>query len=486
MEGNLFYNPPKSREQLLWVVPALVAAIFVGRLIASGGMAIGGLLLVLPFVVGFVTAVILKPRFGFLFFIFYCFFMPTLGKHIPGPQFGLGQDGILLLTWLGVIFHRSGRYKARHLNNDLVWVAVAWFVVTVLELGNPQRPSPVGWFYEMRSTTLYWVMSVPLAFLLFNKKKDLDLFLNIIIMLSLLGAFWGIKQLYIGVDAAENRWLEEGAKKTHLLFGKLRVFSYYSEAAQFGASQGQLAIMCIILAVGPHATKKRWFFLVSGLIIFYGMLISGTRGAMIALVGGTFVFLVLSKQVKTLMLGGVVALLFLGFLKYTTIGNGNAQILRLRSSLDPKDASLQVRLINQELLRDYLADKPFGTGVGTIGMWGMKFNADKFISTIPPDSYYVKIWAMYGIVGFVIWFGIMMYITGKMAGIIWNTRDPVLRNKLIALCGGSTGILLCSYGNEVMNQMPSSIILYTSWVLVWLSPRWDTPRSINPLQIQRP
>jgi hypothetical protein len=74
-----------------------------------------------------------------------------------------------------------------------------------------------------------------------------------------------------------------------------------------------------------------------------------------------------------------------------------------------------------------------------------------------------------------IWFGIMVYIVGKMTGIIWKTRDPVMRNKLAALCCGATGMLLCNYGNEVMNQMPSSIIVYTSWLLIWLSPRWDTP-----------
>lgn len=474
MEQNLFHNPQTKLQQLL-LVPGLLAAVAIGWLIAGNGIALGMLLIILPFVVAFLVAFFLYPRFGFIFFIFYCFFMPTLGKHISGPQFGLGMDGILLLTWLGVLFHRSGRYRFRHLNNDLVWMSIAWFVLTVLELGNPERPSPVGWFYEMRSTTLYWVLTVPLAFLLFNKKSDLDLFLKIIILLSLLGAFWGIKQLYFGVDAAEHRWLEAGAKKTHMLFGKLRVFSYYSEAAQFGASQGQLAIICIILAIGPHPTLRRLKFFVAGMIILYGMLISGTRGAMFALVGGTFVFLVLSRQVKVLVIGSIVALSFFCILKYTHIGNGNAQIVRLRTSLDPNDASLQVRLINQRILKEYLSNKPFGTGVGTIGMWGLKFNKGKFISTIPPDSYFVKIWAMYGIVGFIIWFGIMLFIIGKSAGIIWQTRDPVLRNKLIALCGGVTGLLLCSYGNEVMNQMPSSVIIYISWVMIWLSPRWDTP-----------
>lgn len=474
MEGNLFYQPKKNAQNI-WLLLGILTAGWFGWLIAGKGIAIGMLLIILPFVIGFLVAVFLFPRFGYIAFILYCFTWPIFGRHFPGPQYGLGQDGILVLTWLGVIFHQSRRYRFRHLNNDLLWLTLAWFVLTILEIANPERPSIMGWFYEMRSTTLYWALSVPLAFLLFNKKSDIDFFLKIIIGLSLFGAFWGMKQLYIGLDQSEIAWLESGAKKTHILFGKLRVFSYYTEAAQFGASQAHLAILCIILAIGPHKMHTKIIYAICGLILFYGMLISGTRGAMVALVGGTFVFLVLSKRVKILIIGSVIALGFLGILKYTHIGNGNAEIVRLRTSLDPNDASLMVRLNNQKILRDYLSNKPFGTGVGTIGMWGTKFNPDKFISTIPPDSYFVKIWAMYGIIGFIIWFGIMLYITGKSAGIIWNTRDPILRNKLTALCGGATGILLCSYGNEVINQMPSSVIVYTSWVLIWLSPRWDTP-----------
>ncbi len=473
MEHNLFYNSYRNELNKKWLLPCLSMAAFFGWLIAGKGIAIGDMLLVLPFVIGFLVLVFLKPRTGLIFFLIYCFIMPDLGKHIDGFQFGLGQDALLLLTWLGVIFHRSYRFHFRHLNNDLVWLSVVWFVITVLEIANPERPSLIGWFYEMRSSTLYWVLTIPLTFLLFNKRSDINLFLNIIIILSFLGALYGIKQLYIGVDAAENRWLEAGAKKTHFIFGKLRVFSFYAEAAQFGASQAQIAIMCIILATGPYRVSKKIWYTIAGLVIFYGMLISGTRGALFGLVGGAFIFLILSKKVKILFIGGLIGLAFLGMLKFTSIGSGSEQIVRLRTSLDPNDASLQVRLNNQLILKDYLSNKPFGTGVGTIGMWGVKYNADKFISTIPPDSLFVKVWAMYGVVGFIIWFGMMMYITGKCIGIIWNTRDPVLKNQLSALCGGAFGILLCSYGNEVLNAMPSSAIVYVSWVLIWLSPRWD-------------
>ena len=481
MENDLFYTSSQNKISNTWLLPALLTAVFLGWLIARQGITISALLILLPFIFGFLVLIFLHPKAGLLIFLVYCFVIPGLGRHIEGPQFGLGQDGLLLLTWMGVIFHRSNKFRARHLKNDLVWLAVVWLIITILQIANPERPSILGWVYEMRSATLYWVLTVPLTFLVFNKRSDVTLFLHIIIILSLAGAFYGMKQLYLGTDAAENRWLEEGAAKTHLLFGKLRIFSYYTEAGQFGASQAQLAIMCIILATGPHKMIKRFFYIIAGMFMFYGMLISGTRGALMAFVGGGFVFLVLSKRLNILIIGAVTGLSFLGILKYTTIGNTNAEIVRLRTALDPEDASFRVRLLNQAMLKDYLASKPLGAGVGASGQWGTTYNSDKFIAQIPPDSLYVKIWVMYGVVGLIIWLGIMFYIAGKSAGIIWNTRDPVLKNQLCALCGGATGILLCSYGNEVLNQMPSSAIVYISWVIIWMSPRWDHPLPVQKL-----
>lgn len=478
MDNNPFYESPGSNGWLkqLWLLPGILLAFYFGWLIAGTGMALSGLFIALPFTIGYLILVFMKPRIGLISYLLYCFLMPTLGKHIPGPQFGLGVDALLILTWMGVIFHRSARYRFRHLKNDFVMLALVWFIITVLEIGNPARPNFQGWLQEMRSATLYWVLTIPLVILIFNKKSDIYLFLDIIIFMSLMGALWGIKQLYIGPDAAEQRWLDNGAKKTHLLFGKLRVFSYYSEAAQFGASQAQLAIMCIILAIGPHTRKRKIWYAVAGAFIFYGMLISGTRGAMGGLVGGGFAFLVLSKNVRVLVIGAIIGAIFIGGLKYTTIGNDNNQIRRLRSSLDPNDASLQVRLINQRTIKTLMSGKPIGYGVGTIGQWGVTYNKHIFIASIPPDSLFVKIWVMYGVIGMIIWMGTLFYITGKAAGIIWKTRDPVLRNCLISLNAGAFGIIVCSYGNEVLNAMPSSCIVYISWGLLAISQRFDTPR----------
>lgn len=467
------------RPQLL--LPAAVGgALGLGWLASRTDFLVPGLLIGLP-VAAFALAVLFQyPRVGMVAFIVYCFVVMTINRHMKGAPFGLGMDGILLLTWIAVLFHRSREVRNwSRINNDLCKLGLAWFIITVLEIGNPAGASVEGWYYEMRGTTFYWFLSVPLACLLFYRARDLRLYFQLVIFFSVAATLYGLKQKLIGPDSAEQFWLDSGAAKTHILFGVLRVFSYYSDAGQFGASQAHIGVVCMVLALGPFRWWKRMLFALFSLLNLYGMLISGTRGAMFVLIGGVFMYLVLSKQGRVLILGGVLAVAAFGVLKYTSIGNANQSVARMRTSLDPDDPSLQVRLHNQAKLREYLGPRPFGGGVGVIGMWGEKYNPDKYLSTIAPDSYFVKVWAMYGIVGFIIWFGMMLYILGKSCGIVWKIRDPLLRQKLLALTAGYLGILMGSYGNEVMNQMPSAMIIYIGWAFVFAGPELDKAYSTS-------
>jgi O-antigen ligase len=214
------------------------------------------------------------------------------------------------------------------------------------------------------------------------------------------------------------------------------------------------------------------------------MLISGTRGVIIVIVVGAFTAIALSKNMKALMIGSFFMLIFLAGLKYTSIGSGNYEIYRLRSALNPEDASLNVRFSSQQLYREYLKTRPFGGGLGITGHFGHKYNSDKYLSTIEPDSLWVKVWAMYGIVGFVFWFCMYMYILGKGCGIVWNIKDDKLKIKLIALLSGATGVFFCSYGNEIMNIMPSLLVVSLSLVMVYQGPRLDRELELESNRIK--
>ncbi|MDQ3292494.1 MAG: O-antigen ligase family protein [Bacteroidota bacterium] len=464
---------PKANNFILPI--AIIAAIATGWLTVKVGVAMPLVLVGLVVAFAFTIAVFIQPKIGFIAYIFYCFIITVILRNAPVKlPIGPLMDGLLLLSCIAVAFNRY-QYQWSNLRNDHFLLAFVWFLINLIEIVNPAGASKIGWLQEMRFTSLNWLLIALLSSVVFTRRKDLDLFLILILGLSVIATLYGMKQLYIGLTEGEQKWLDEGADLTHIVFGKLRVFSLFTDAGQFGASQAHLGLVALVLALGPFKWWKKLALGAVSAILLYGMLISGTRGALFALVVGVFVALFLSKQTKTLIVGCALALGSLYILKYTTIGNSYSyHIVRLRTALDPEDISLNVRFNNQQKLKKYLADLPFGGGVGVSGMNGTIYNSDKFLSTIPPDSYWVKVWVMYGVVGLVIWFGIIMYILGKCSGIIWNLKDPKLRVKLIALTAGTAGVFACSYGNEVINGIPSAMIVYISWSFVFLAPKLDS------------
>lgn len=403
--------------------------------------------------------------------LIYCFTFGILGRELGGFPYGTLVEVFLFIILIYLLVSTPSEDWAR-INKDIVYLFLIWFIISLLQVINPGS-STMGWLMEIRSTALYPFLIIPFGLLVLKDNRHLDIFIILIVSFSTLASLNGIKQLHIGLSSGEQRFLDEGASLTHLLWGRLRVFSFYSDAGQFGASQAQLGLMTFLLALGPFKLWKRALLAVCAGLMIYGMLISGTRGALFALIVGGFVAIFLSKKIKILILGGIVALGFLFVLKYTHIGSGNYQIYRLRSALDPTDPSLHVRFNTQKVLSEYMKSRPFGGGLGVIGFNGTRYNQDKYLSTIQPDSYFVKLWAMYGITGFTIWLCIMLYILGKCCGIVWRIKDEELKVKMIALTAGFSGALFCSYGNEVINTMPTSIVVYLSLVFIFIAPELE-------------
>lgn len=469
-----------SLSQNQRIFASIIAGIFIALAVSFltvFSVIIPSLIIVCSLFVVYIAYLFRDPSIGLITLVVYCFTLNLFSRELTSAiPFGIGIEVFLLLIWIAVLI-LNNEFDWKSLNNDLVKLMLAWFIISFIEVINPAGASVRGWIQEIRSTALFPILIIPLAFLLFNSEKKLDAFLIVILLMSFLASLNGIKQQHIGLSPGEQRFLDEGGALTHVLWGKLRVFSFYSEAGQFGASQASFVLIALALALGPFKIWKRIILLILSVFFVYGMLISGTRGALFALITGAFFAIFLTKNVKVLSLGFIVALMFLFVLKFTNIGNNNYAIYRMRTGLDPQEASLNVRLNNQRVLSEYLKSHPFGGGLGVIGAWGKEYNRDKFLSTIEPDSYWVKLWAMYGIVGFTFWFSMMMYLFGKSCGIIWKIKDEKLRYKAIALISSSAGIFFCSYGNEVMNAMPSAIVVSLSFAFVFMCAKFDQEKS---------
>ncbi len=476
----------KALPQSAWlintvgVLVAISAAVGLGVAITKGGVPVAGALIVLPPVVAYVLLCIVRPVVGMWTYIHCSFFINGLGRLLETEApFGLAIDGLLLMTLLGM-WLSTDRADADErppgtVNVAVFYLVLAWFLYTLLELLNPETRSREAWFYAVRGVSLYWIQVVVIVLRLLNDRRQIDRFVRVWLGWSIVAALWGFKQQYIGLVHGEIMWLESGAKKTHVLFGHLRSFSFYSDAGQFGAAMAHVSLFAILKALEEPKMIRKLVY--AGLAVFYfwGFAIAGSRGPLFVLAVGIIMYLFLKKNVLILTIGIVIGGGAFGLLKYTTVGQGNYQVQRIRSALDPNDPSLQVRLENQQKLGAYLKTRPLGGGIGSGGDWGRRFSPGTFLAETALDSWYVKIWVESGVVGLSVHLItlILMAIIGFIQ--VARLRDPTLKSTMIGLYCGFVGVAAASYGNQVFGQSPSNTILYVSIALFSTCYRFDTP-----------
>ena len=456
-------------------------------------IAILGLLVLLSFyivqakIVGFVLvmasfailavlyAIFKNPKVGIYFLLVLSFFVTGATRYVNAP-WGLAVDFLLALIYLALFFKGfSQQIPWKKAKSSLTWVVLIWMGYIFLELGNPEVVSYEAWFYAMRGVGLYQAMAIPLFFMLYDQQKDLNRLFIFWGILSLLGTLKGLIQFTVGLDPFEQYWLDTGGAETHLLFGKLRIFSFYSDAGQFGASQGHAGVVFGILAVFRKINARtRIFYLIVALAGAFGLLISGTRGAIAVPALGAIMFLILRKNTALLIVGAVFLASVYIFFAYTKIGNGNAEIRRMRTAFDPNNPSLQVRLANQRKLKGYLATRPMGGGLGATGNWGLRFTPHTFLANTATDSWYVTIWSDTGQIGLTYYLGMIFFvlITGAY-NVMVRIRDADLKVQITALVCGMAGIMGASYGNGVFGQMPTGILMYATMTFLFLAPKLD-------------
>ncbi|KOF04256.1 hypothetical protein OB69_01645 [Roseivirga seohaensis subsp. aquiponti] len=452
---------------------SLLGLIVVGTgLILVSGMVGALILLGLPFIVTLLAVLWSKPKLALWGSLVMGFMISGISRYINAP-WGLTLDILMVLAWLIIILNKEVKVNWKFLKNDIVIFSTVWMLYLIFEIVNPAGNGIVAWFYAMRGLGFYQALSIPLIFLLFRDRKDFMIFLNILIVLSLIGVAWGFKQQIIGVDAAEYRWLwEEDHHEEHVLHGVLRVFSFYSDAGQFGASQAMMALFTGILATGPFKFRTRVWYAICAVLFFLGFAISGTRGALAVPLFGGIAYLIVNKNFKVLLAGLSAIVLVFCILKYTFMFQGVEQVRRMRTALDPNNKSLSVRLDNQKTFGAYLADKPFGAGIGTAGFWGARFNPESLMANTATDSWYVKVWAETGIVGLMIHLSFLGFVLGKGGHLVMNLKDKQGKIYGLGLYACIVGVLFSSYGNQVFGQMPTGMVMNMAIPFLFLIKEW--------------
>lgn len=448
------------------------AAALLGVAIARGGMPVALALVVGPPALFFVAALFRQPALGVMVSYVLGFFIGGLGRLVPAVPFGTMVDGLLVLALVGALL-TSRKQDFGWLNTPLVYLLLVWFAYTLFQLVNPEARSREPWFYGVRSMSFYWVQVTLVGLLTLRKLRYLDWFVNTWLVCCAVLALWAFKQQYLGLSGFDQRWFDAFGRITHLINGHLRSFSFCSDAGQYGAVMAHVTLFTLIRALDETDRRKKLFYGALTVFYFWGYAVAGSRGPLFILAAGFAIYLVLRRNVLLFVLGGVAAGGAFGVLKYTYIGQGNYQVQRMRSALDPNDPSLQLRLANQRAFAQYMASRPLGNGIGTAGDRGKEFGMESELTKRGIDSWYVKIWVETGAVGLTLHVAVLLFAALMGCWKADRLKHPRIRSTMCALVSGYIGILCASYGNMIFGQFPINLLMYVSIVFFALSSEID-------------
>lgn len=398
-----------------------------------------------------------------LFIIFTInYFILGITRYVPIEGISLIMDILYVLTLILIILHSALYHNIewKRCFHILSVLSFVWACYCLLEIMNPSAVLE-GWILS-RGLIINGLIITILTSLLCTKYEILKGILFIFSLFTVLAILKTLMQKYIGFDTYEVRWLNNGGATTHLIRSGTRYFSFFTDASNMGSNMGAASIILGISSLYMKNKAFKIYYVIVSLTSLYAMMLSGTRGAIIVPLAGLALYTVVSKQTRSILSGTAFLVFIYVFFAFTMIGQGNSTIRRMRTAFTPsEDASYIVRKENQKKLKGYLKYRPFGEGLGLSGDGLGAKVSQRFTTSIPTDSWYVKIWVETGIVGLILYLGMIFITIGRGTWILmFNVQDPELKGILAGWLCAIFGMFLSAYGNSFWGQFPTMVIAF--------------------------
>lgn len=379
---------------------------------------------------------------------------------------------ILLFTTICLVqLSNDERTDWRPGQNTMTWLFTAWLLFYLLEIMNPNNVME-AWNINLTPYALTPLICAFVIPIVIRTKKDIELLLiiwSVFVIIFTLKGYW---QKNHGFSSKDLYFLHVlGGARTHIIWSGIRYFSCFSDAANYGVHSAMAGVTFAIAGFFVDSKWKRIYFLFIALCGIYGMGISGTRSAMGVFMGGMLMITIIAKNWKALLAGICISIGVFVFFYYTNIGSGNQYIHKMRSSFHPtEDASYMVRVENRQRMKELMAKKPIGYGIG-LSKAG-NFNSKEQMP-YPPDSWLVSVWVETGIVGLILYLGIHGILFAWCSWILmFKVRNKSLRGLVAAWLCMDAGYFIAAYVNDVM-QYPNPLTVYIGFALCFAAPYID-------------
>lgn len=463
---SFFFNQFIEKQLLSPLGVATMLGVILVVLAASLWLGVKGLFVLLGILVALplVWLTLSNLEFGMLLTVGCSFFVNFLRKYSTVP-FGTALDGLLVLLFISLTIKQLQKRDFRFATHPMSVMVYIWIVYNLLQALNPYAPSIAGWAYSVRSLAI-WQILYFVAFYSFTSLSSVYRFLGVIILLTFLSALYGLKQEYIGFTSQEMSWLYADPLRYRLFFtwSRLRIFSLFSDPTSFGMAMAYTSMLCLVLATGNFKPLFRLFLVAAAAVMLLALGYTGSRTPVIMIFAGVIFYVLLTLKPQTILIGLFLGLVGAGFMLKST---SNPVIYRLQSAFNPQDdSSMQLRLRNQAFIQPFIQSHPIGAGLGTIGLWGKRFNPNSWLATFAPDSAYVRVAVEAGWVGLLIYLSLFFVALYTAVHYYFRVKDPTIKLIYLALALVTFLITLANYPQEAAYMLPTNLVLNAIFALI--------------------
>ncbi|MDB5285718.1 MAG: O-antigen ligase protein [Mucilaginibacter sp.] len=451
----------------------LPVAIFIGAVVAKGGVIAAGALMVLFVGIPVVLGIVAYPRFGIAVYVIAAFFINYAAKVVPeGVPLGILMDAITYLLVFGFFLKKKYDYSWSYFQNPISYLILIWLAYNLFEAINPASPSILAWLYTVR--TIGFLLLVFFVFVYHIRSVEYIRFLmKLWLFLALLAAISGFQQENFGLLSFEKKWYYSNPEVLSFLFieGHLRKVGIFPDPTTYSYNLVVAAVMCIVFTFQDISIIKKILLWLAVPFFLLTMLYSGSRAAYVLLPAAMALLAILKFNKKILFFVAAAGLL-LGFI--IVAPTSNPLIKRFQSAFNPaKDASYNVRIENQKRIKPYILSHPIGGGLGSVGLWGRKFAPNSMLAKFPPDSGYVRVAVEMGWIGLFLFCTLMFVILKTGINNYYLIKNPELKNYCLAM---ALVIFVFNVGNspqQALVQYPSNILFYLASALLIVTMRLD-------------
>jgi len=461
---------------LVWVFflcAAVLISYVVYRFNVLGAAGIIGLLIGVPVL----YAIVAYPKFGILALFAWSNLVNFAGNFTSAPV-GTTMDALEYLLIIGFFFKQKYNRNWKIFADPVSTLVLLWIALNFIEVVNPVAASRLAWVYTVRTVAIIMLLYFVFVYQI-NSVKFVTLIIKVWLGFSVLGAVYGYAQEINGYFPYEWAALRKSPVTMHLYFqwGHWRKFSIFSDPVVYAYNMAIAIVMCLGLMFGPYSMWKKCVFGCMMVLFMSAMLFSGTRASYVMLPAAAGLLAVLYFNQKVLVVSIIGATLFAGLVFMPT---SNGSLKRFQSAFKPSDdASYLERKKNQEFIKPYIQKHPIGAGLGSVGVWGIRFSPNSPISKFPPDSTFVRVAVELGWVGLLL-FSLLIFTSLKI-GInnFFLIKDPRLRNYCLVMLLALFAINIGSYPQQSIVQFPANIMFYLMLALINVLKRLDDEQQLS-------